>query len=86
MMEFSRRDSLRNLALLGATTVLGATTLVAGSAEAAQPKMQEALTDLLAAKTALEHALHDKSGHRLKAMDLVDQAIAEVEAGIAAGS
>jgi hypothetical protein len=47
-----------------------------------QPKMQEALRLLGKARTTLKAANHDKGGHRVKAIELVDSAIAEVEAGI----
>jgi hypothetical protein len=84
----SRRDSLRNLAALGvagAAVAIGATAL-ATPADAAQPLMRKALNDLEAARVALDHALSDKAGHRLKAIALVDQAIGEVKAGIIAGA
>jgi hypothetical protein len=50
-----------------------------------QPRMTEALRHLREARAALEQAEHNKAGHREKAIQLVEQAIAEVEAGIAAG-
>ena len=62
-----------------------AATFAAGYAVAAQPHMQNALRALNRAKTKLTAALPDKAGHRVKAMGLVDQAIAETQAGIAAG-
>ena len=87
--DISRRDSLKNIAALGvagAAVALGASAPTAGSAEAAQPLMHNALNDLQSARTALNRALADKSGHRVKALALVDQAIAEVKAGIVAGA
>jgi hypothetical protein len=57
----------------------------APSARAGQPKMQAALSELRAARASLEQGLADKGGHRVKAIGLVNQAIAEVEAGIQAG-
>jgi hypothetical protein len=47
-----------------------------------QPEMAAALEHLRAAQHALESASHDKGGHRVKALEHVRQAIAEVEAGI----
>ena len=47
-----------------------------------QPEMNSALEHLREAKRALESASHDKGGHRVKALSLVDQAIAQVEQGI----
>ena len=83
----SRRDGLRSLAALGvagAAVAMGAA--VATPAEAAQPLMHNALNDLLGARNALEHALWNKAGHRVKAIGYIDAAIAEVKAGIAAGA
>lgn len=84
----SRRDGLRSLAALGvagAAVAIGA-AVVATPAEAAQPLMHNALNDLLGARNALEHALWNKAGHRVKAIGYIDAAIAEVRAGIAAGA
>ncbi|MFI4933286.1 MAG: hypothetical protein ACHP7N_01595 [Caulobacterales bacterium] len=50
-----------------------------------QPHMQSALVDLQSAKGELSVALHNKNGHRVNALNLVNQAIGEVQAGIAAG-
>jgi hypothetical protein len=47
-----------------------------------QPHMQHALHALQNAKSQLEKAEHDKGGHRVKAIELINQAIAEVQAGI----
>ena len=47
-----------------------------------QPHMQHALHALENAKAQLEKAEHDKGGHRVKAIELINQAIAEVQAGI----
>jgi hypothetical protein len=75
--------SLRKAALV---SIFGmAATFTAGYAIAAQPHMQSALRALNKAKTELTAALPDKGGHRVKAMALVDQAVAETQAGIAAG-
>jgi hypothetical protein len=53
-----------------------------GRASADQPHMQAALEHLRAAKGELEKADADKGGHRVKAMALVNDAIAQVERGI----
>ncbi len=47
-----------------------------------QPEMHAALEHLRQAKVNLEKGLHDKGGHRARALDLVNQAIAEVNEGI----
>ncbi len=86
--SISRRDSLRNMAAIGAAGVavaLGASALTT-PAEAAQPHMNKALSDLQAALHQLQIALADKAGHRVKAIALVQQAIDETTAGMAAGA
>jgi hypothetical protein len=72
------------LLLIGIATAMVA-SFAAGFALAAQPHMQSALHALRNSKVELEAALPDKAGHRVKAIGLVDQAIAEVQAGIVAG-
>lgn len=68
------------------TLVLGsalALSLASAPVESApQPMMKKALASLKAAKKQLAAATPDKGGHRVKAIDLVDQAIGEVQAGI----
>jgi len=54
---------------------------VAG-ADGDQPKMQAALNQLKISRDLLKAAPADKGGHRHKAMELVDAAIAEVEKGM----
>ncbi len=66
-----------------ALLVVLATAFVAGRASADQPHMQAALGHLRAAKTELELATSDKGGHRAKAIALTNDAIAQVERGIA---
>lgn len=63
--------------LIGALT----TTVVM----ARQPHMYAARTDLRSAYAELQAAIPDKAGHRANAMNLINQAIGEVNAGIAAG-
>ena len=47
-----------------------------------QPHMQAALDHLQAAKAELQSATADKGGHRVRAIELVNRAIGEVEAGM----
>jgi hypothetical protein len=54
-----------------------------GQAQVNQPHMRNAMGDLQAAKSELQMAAGDKGGHRVNALDLVNQAIGEVGAGIA---
>jgi hypothetical protein len=67
--------------------ILAAAFLFAGVATAAampdQPFMQAARADLQTAKRELQRATANKGGHRAKAISLVNQAIAQVNAGIA---
>jgi hypothetical protein len=66
-------------ALIG---VVGTGNIESAQAEQ-QPQMIRALGDLRQAKNALEKATHDKGGHRAKALALTNQAIDEVQKGIA---
>ena len=47
-----------------------------------QPFMEAARADLQKAKAELQLAMRDKGGHRAKAVDLVNRAIGQVNAGI----
>jgi hypothetical protein len=60
--------------------------VVTGTAWAYQSHMQNALSNLYAARTQLNSARSDKAGHRVSAIGLVNQAIGQVRAGIAAGA
>ena len=73
------------LMLIG-TAVAMVASFAAGFALAAQPHMQAALKALKNSRAELQTATPDKAGHRVKAIELVDQAIAEVQAGIVAGA
>ncbi|KAF0653391.1 hypothetical protein L107_07358 [Cyanobium sp. Copco_Reservoir_LC18] len=68
-----------------ATTVafLAGAVVASGVAVAQQPNMQNALNALFNARSSLQMATPNKGGHRDQAITLVNQAIAEVEAGIA---
>lgn len=65
--------------------ILTAVMLVATAAlvRADQPFMRAARADLQTARRELQRALPDKGGHRVKAIGLVNDAIREVDAGIA---
>ncbi len=70
--------------------IVGIATLITGSvmienAQANQPHMVAALDSLRNAREQLNEAERDKGGHRTAAVNLIDQAIGEVKAGIAAG-
>ena len=66
-----------------ALLVVLATAFVAGRASADQPHIQAALEHLRTAKVELAAATADKGGHRAKAIALTNDAIAQVERGIA---
>ena len=59
--------------------------VIVGYAIASQPHMEAALASLQNARAELEVAKHDKGGHRVKAIELTNQAIEQVKKGIAVG-
>jgi len=65
--------------------IMAASGVLIENARASQPHMVNALDDLRAARHELEVALHDKGGHRVRAIGIIDNAIEEVKAGIDAG-
>jgi hypothetical protein len=72
--------------IFGRKLLLGA--VIAGSvgigyAIGAQPHMGETIAILESARAELVKATPNKGGHRERALGLIDQAIAEVRAGIA---
>ena len=74
--------------LVIATSVMAVTfgTLGAGTAYAYQEHMFAARNDLQQAANELRQAEHDKGGHREAALDLVRQAIDQVNLGIQVGA
>jgi len=58
---------------------------IAGWAAMRQPHMIAALDHLKAARAELEMAEHNKGGHRVKALEFVDQALEQTKKGIEAG-
>jgi hypothetical protein len=70
----------KKLAAIGLASAL---LFSAGVVIGAQPHMQNALEALHNANNQLEKASHNKGGHRERAMELVNQAISEVQAGMA---
>lgn len=70
---------IKNLVVLG----LGAALIFsAGVVVGAQTHMQNALGALQSASSELQQAAANKGGHRERAIDLVNQAIREVQAGM----
>jgi ribosomal protein S20 len=78
---FSRRTAAKNFLAAGAAGLV-----VASEAEAAQVHMENALKALNNAASQLQAAVDDKAGHRAKAIQLVSQAINQVQQGIQAGA
>jgi hypothetical protein len=66
--------------------VIVVTSMGVGYALAQQPHMDAALRALQNARAELQQAVADKGGHREQAIGLIDQAIAQVREGIAAGA
>ena len=60
----------------------GGGEVVVRSAGAGQPNMEAAIDHLQQARGFLERATPNKGGHRERAMELIDQAVNEVNAGI----
>ena len=80
----SQMKSRRELALLATGGVI-ASGLIAASAKPAlarQPYMERARAALEDAMRSLREADDDKGGHKVKAMELIQGAIAEVNAGM----
>jgi 1,2-phenylacetyl-CoA epoxidase catalytic subunit len=61
---------------------LGAAINLSSVQAARQEHMEEALSHLRAARTELQRAEPNKEGHRERAMEAVNRAIAQVEEGI----
>ena len=75
---------LRTKAVLaaGMLAITSAAGYGVGIAQADQPHMQSALAELQSARGELIVAEANKGGHRVNALNLVNQAISEVKAGI----
>lgn len=68
---------------LGLASAIGGQALLNGRALADQPFMEAALGSLQAARANLIKAEPNKGGHRERAIELVNGAIAQTEQGIA---
>jgi len=78
------RTSTAGLLLAATVSVTVMASSASAQSGANQPRMQAALDALQKARTELQAAVANKGGHRVKAISLVNDAIAEVKAGIAA--
>jgi hypothetical protein len=79
------RQRTRRLATIAAAATIAVAGFVGGLAIAAQPHMDNALGALQTAHNELQIAESNKGGNRVAAMCLIDPAMGEVRAGIAAG-
>jgi hypothetical protein len=75
------RRSFATTAVTGLAAV-GLLGVSAKSADAYQGNMERALSALYQALGSLREATPDKGGHRVRAMNLISQAISETQAGI----
>ncbi|MBC7910250.1 MAG: hypothetical protein H7Y30_07105 [Pyrinomonadaceae bacterium] len=71
----------RKISVLVAT-IIGLVLITNPAAALDQPRMQAAREDLVKAQTSLNRATSDKGGHRNRALEIVAQAIKEVDRGI----
>ena len=78
--KLSRRNFAAAATGLATLGVLGASVT---TASAYQGNMEHALAQLFQANEALRQATPNKGGHRERAMDLIQQAIEQVQHGIA---
>ena len=78
----SENMSRRQIAALMAGAAAAGATLGSTTAEAYQGNMERALSSLFDALGSLREASSNKGGHRVQAMALVQQAIAQTQAGI----
>ncbi len=78
----SRREMFRIAAAGAAIATAAAVAGAATPAEAYQGNMERALSSLYEALASLREATPNKGGHRENAMNLIKQAISEVEAGV----
>ncbi|HVR11578.1 MAG TPA: hypothetical protein VMW75_26275 [Thermoanaerobaculia bacterium] len=67
---------------LWAAFAFGAAFAIGCATGPGQPHMVAALDELRAARAELQAALPDKGGHRVRAIELVDDAIGQVRRGI----
>lgn len=79
---FEANISRRNFAVAAATGIATLGVLDASTASAYQGNMEHALSSLYQAVASLREATPNKGGHRERAMDLIQQAIDQVQQGI----
>jgi hypothetical protein len=67
-------------------TVAFAAVALIQTARADQGHMERALNALYQARNELSQASHDKGGHRVNAIQIINQAILQIKRGIAVGA
>jgi len=77
----TRRSFLSLLAVL--VVIAAASISIAANPVPDQPRMQAARADLNQARASLMRATNNKGGHRVKAIEYINFAIGEINAGIA---
>jgi hypothetical protein len=77
----TRRRTPSLLAIL--FVIVAASVSIAANPVPDQPRMQAARADLNQARASLQRAMNNKGGHRVKAIEYINAAIAEINAGIA---
>jgi hypothetical protein len=82
-MQMWKRIGIFLMAIIFIAFLMSCAT--AGRTHAHQPHLVAALDHLKAARSELEMAEHNKGGHRVKAIELVDQAIDQTKAAIEFG-
>ncbi|WP_342359260.1 twin-arginine translocation signal domain-containing protein [Terrarubrum flagellatum] len=85
-VSLSRRTLIAfclGMAVAASAAILLQPSRVEAQVGANQPYMQSALNSLLSAKSSLQKGATNKGGHRVNAIDLINQAIVEVQAGMA---
>jgi hypothetical protein len=83
LKEMSRNSISRRTVLPAAAAGAVALLVSPGEALAYQGNMERALRQLQGALRSLREATPDKGGHKATAIGLIEQAIGEVQAGIA---
>jgi hypothetical protein len=81
-MNIWKPVAIASSSVLALLLACGGGEVVVHSASADQPNMQMAREHLGRARESLERAVPNKGGHRERAIDLVDRAIAQVDEGI----
>ena len=81
---FEAKLSRRNFAVTAATglATIGVLGASSNTASAFQGNMEHALSSLYQATASLKQATPNKGGHRERAMELIQQAINQVQQGI----